>query len=60
MSGGLFEFTREEKLAAIERELVFRKRVYARLVNEKKMSHAKAREQIDLFEAIANDYRGQP
>ena len=47
-----------DKLAAIERELGYRRRVYARRVEDGKMSEAFAREQIGIFEDIAADYRG--
>jgi hypothetical protein len=50
-------FTREMKLKAIERELGFRKRVYARRVDEKKMTQKEADYEIGVFEAIAEDYR---
>lgn len=60
MSSRLFEPTRDEKLAAIERELGFRRRVYPRMVADRKMSPTKAQSEIEIFEAIANDYRGKP
>lgn len=52
-------YTAEEKLKAVERELGYRRRVYARRVSEGKMSAELAAEQIAIFEAIAADYRGQ-
>ena len=50
-------FTSAEKLAAVERELTYRRRVYARRVADEKMTQALADRQIALFEAIAADYR---
>lgn len=47
----------ERKLKAVERELSFRRRVYARRVDEGKMSKAAMDEEIAVFEAIATDYR---
>lgn len=51
------EFSREQKLAAVTRELTFRRRVYARHVAAGKMKQATADFQIAVFEAIAFDYR---
>lgn len=50
-------FTAAEKLAAVERELKYRRRVYARRVAERKMTQALSDEQIAVFEAIGADYR---
>lgn len=50
-------FTADQKLAAIERELKLRRRVYARRVAEKRMTQALANEQIAVFEEIEADYR---
>ncbi len=50
-------FSAEQKLKAVERELGYRRRVYARRVTEGKMTQALADEQIAVFEAIASDYR---
>lgn len=50
-------FTNTEKLAGIERELRYRRRVYKNRVAAEKMTQALADEQIALFEAIAEDYR---
>lgn len=50
-------FTETEKLKAVERELGFRRRVYARRVTEGRMTQAKADEEIAVMEAIAADYR---
>lgn len=50
-------FTAQEKLEAVEREIGFRRRVYARRVEERKMTQQLADFQIGVFEAIAADYR---
>lgn len=50
-------FTAQQKLEAVERELGFRRRVYARRVEERKMTQQLADQQIAVFEAIAADYR---
>lgn len=55
----LSPFTAEEKLAGIERELKYRRRVYPRRIEAQKMTQSLADEQITLFEAIAEDYRAQ-
>jgi hypothetical protein len=49
-------FTFEQKLAAVVREIMYRKRVYARRVAEGKMKQALADEQIAVMKAIADDY----
>lgn len=49
-------FTAAEKLAAVDRELGYRRRVYARRVAEEKMTQAMADKQIAVFEAIRHDY----
>ena len=49
-------FTFEQKLAAVVREISFRRRVYARRVAEGKMTQKLADEQIAVMEAIAADY----
>lgn len=49
-------YSAEEKLKAIERELGYRRHVYARRVIEGKMSQALADAQIAVFEAIRADY----
>lgn len=51
------EFTHSDKLAAVEREIGFRRRVYARRVAENKMKQETADREIAIFEAIAVDYR---
>lgn len=49
-------YTNEEKLEALRRELKFRRRVYVRKIEEGTMSPEFAKEQIDIFTAIAEDY----
>lgn len=51
--------TAEDKLKAVEREIGYRRRVYGRMVKERKMTPEMAVHQIDVFEAIAEDYRNQ-
>jgi len=51
------EFTPSDKLAAVEREITYRRRVYERLVSEGKMKPAARDRGIAIFEAIAEDYR---
>lgn len=52
-------FTAQDKLDAVRRELGFRRRVYARRVDEGAMSQALADKQIAVFEAIEADYDAQ-
>lgn len=47
----------ETKLAAIEREIKYRRRVYPRWITEGKITDGFAAAQLDVFEAIASDYR---
>lgn len=54
MTGNIF--TRAEKRACAEREVKQRRRVYARLVAQGKMTQAFADEQIACMAAIAADY----
>lgn len=49
-------YSATEKLAAVNREIGFRKRVYARRVAERKMTQEQMDREIDVFEAIARDY----
>jgi hypothetical protein len=49
--------TAKEKLQCVERELGYRRRVYARLVARGKMSEAQRHQEIKLMEAICQDYR---
>lgn len=46
----------EQKLAAVKREISFRRRVYARRTAEGKMTNALADEQIGVMVEIAADY----
>lgn len=50
-------YTPADKLKAVERELSYRRRVYARRVSEGKMTPALASEQIAVFESIRDDYQ---
>ena len=49
--------TAKEKLQCVERELSYRRRVYARLVARGKMSELQRVEELRLMEAIRDDYR---
>ena len=49
-------FSSEQKKNAVERELAFRRRVYPRFIEQKKMTQKLADEQIAIFEAIRDDY----
>ena len=49
-------FTAAEKLGAVERELRYRRRVYARRIDEGQMTKELADRQIAVMEAIAADY----
>jgi len=49
-------FTATEKLQAVQREIGYRRRVYARRVDEGAMSQKLADDQIAIFEAIEADY----
>jgi hypothetical protein len=49
--------TAKEKLQCVERELGYRRRVYARLVARGKMSELQRLEELRLMEAIRDDYR---
>jgi hypothetical protein len=50
-------FTAEQKLAAVTRELGFRRRVYARRVDDGKMTQEQMDREIQVFEAIERDYQ---
>jgi hypothetical protein len=52
-------FAAQQKLDAIEREIGYRRRVYARLVDQGKMKPQTRDHEIAIFEAIADDYRDQ-
>lgn len=47
----------QEKMEAVDRELSYRRRVYPRLIESRKMTPDLAARQISLFESIAADYR---
>ena len=49
--------TATQKLEALEREIKFRQRVYARRVELKTMTQQQADYQIAIFQEIAADYR---
>ncbi len=51
--------TGRDKLREAEREVQQRERVYARLVENGKLTRQKADRQIAIMEAIAADYRRQ-
>lgn len=50
------EFTPQQKLDAIQRELDFRQRVYARRIQQGQMTHKKADYEIGVMRAIHADY----
>ncbi|MEM1149045.1 MAG: hypothetical protein AAGI03_00600 [Pseudomonadota bacterium] len=52
-------FTTKDKLAAVEREIAQRERVYPRLIARGQISQKFADLQIALMKAIAADYRAQ-
>ena len=50
--------TREDKIAAIRREIALRKNVYPARITSYKMSQEKAAHEIAVMEAILHDYIG--
>ena len=52
------EFTREEKLAEVAREIAFRRAVYAKRIREWAMKPQEAERRIAIMVAIAIDYGG--
>ena len=50
-------FTNADKLAAVLREIGFRKRVYPNLIRQNRMTKADADQQLAVMEAIADDYK---
>lgn len=52
-------YTSQQKFDAVERELKYRVRVYARRVAEGKMTAELAKYQQAIFQAIADDYRAK-
>lgn len=53
------QYDAKTKLAAVERELRYRERVYPRWIEEGRITDGFAASQISIFEAIAADYREQ-
>jgi hypothetical protein len=49
-------FTAQQKREAVDRELTYRRRVFARLVDAGKMKQSLMDQQIAIFEAIRDDY----
>jgi hypothetical protein len=49
--------TNEQKLQCAERELRFRQRVFPRLVERGKMTQQQSERELELMQAIADDYR---
>lgn len=52
-------FTDDDKRAAAEREVKFRRRVYARRVAEGRMRQEQADREIAVMESIAADYKAK-
>lgn len=52
-------FTARQKQQALNRELGFRRRVYAQRVAEQKMKEADAKFQIGIFEEMEAEYRAK-
>jgi len=52
-------FSAKELLAAVERELHFRRKVFPRRVQQQQMSMENAQKQIAMFEVIREDYRAK-
>lgn len=51
------DYTDEEKLQELNRELGWRRKVFPKRVAEGKLTLADAARQIDIMKAIAEDYR---
>ena len=51
------DVTNKEKLQCVVRELGYRQRVYARLVEKGKMSEPQRQQELKLMSAIVDDYR---
>jgi hypothetical protein len=49
-------FTDQDKLEAVDREVKFRVRVYARLIAQGKMTREKADREVAIMRSIADDY----
>jgi hypothetical protein len=52
-------FTAKDKLDAVDREVRYRVRVYARLIEQGKMTKEKADREVAIMRAIADDYHKQ-
>jgi hypothetical protein len=52
-------FTAKDKLDAVDREVRYRVRVYARLIEQGKMTKEKADREVAIMRAIADDYHTQ-
>lgn len=57
MATTLFPPSIDEKVACIERELKYRRRVYPRFIWAKKMSQQKADREIEVMESILGDLK---
>ena len=53
------EYSLDDKIACLSREVGMRKRVYARQVNEGKMTAGMAAKETGVMEAILADYQAQ-
>jgi len=51
------DYTDLDKLSEIERELMWRRRVYPRLIAKEDLTRNQADRQIAIMQAIAEDYR---
>lgn len=52
----MIEFLKVEKIEAIKQEIRMRRKVYPRLVEQKKMTEAMAARKTAVMEAILRDY----
>ena len=50
--------THTDKIAAIKREIALRKNVYPRRIQMERMTEEKAKHEIEIMEAILQDYIG--
>ena len=48
-----------EKVNCLERELLMRRRVYPRLIQQSKLTQSEADFEISIMQAILNDYKQQ-
>lgn len=53
------QYTIDQKITAISRELAMRRRVYPRQVEQGRMPERRAQEEIGVMEAILADYQSQ-